>query len=34
LLSIEGLSIQKQPTVTWHELITGYEIRDFQLAVN
>jgi cytochrome P450 len=34
LLSISGIAIQKQPTVTWNDVVTGYEIRDFQLTIN
>ncbi|GCF09515.1 cytochrome P450 [Dictyobacter arantiisoli] len=33
LLAIDGLYIKQAPTVTWNELVTGYEIRNFQLAI-
>jgi cytochrome P450 len=34
LLAIEGLHIEKQPRVSWNELVTGYEIRDFRIAIS
>lgn len=34
LLTIDGLSIKKLPHIKWNELVTGYEIRDFELAIN
>jgi cytochrome P450 len=34
LLAIEGLHIEKQPDITWNALSTGYEIRNFQLAIS
>ena len=33
LLAQKNLHIVKQPTVTWHPLVTGYEIRDFVISV-
>jgi Cytochrome P450 len=33
LLAVEGLYIKQLPQVSWNDLVTGYEIRDFQLAI-
>lgn len=33
LLSIENLRIERAPTLTWNDLVTGYELRDFIVAV-
>lgn len=32
LLSIEGLRIEKPPTVSWGDITQGYELRDFVVA--
>jgi cytochrome P450 len=34
LLALDGLRIEREPTVTWSDLTKGYEIRDFGIAVN
>ena len=34
LLRVDGLRIVKKPSVTWNALVTGYELRDFVLAVD
>jgi cytochrome P450 len=33
LLALEGLRIERPPTLTWNELSAGYELRDFMLAL-
>jgi cytochrome P450 len=33
LLQIDGLRIEREPTLTWSELVKGYEVRDFIVAV-
>ena len=33
LLAIDGLHIVKPPTLTWNELITGYELRNFIIGI-
>src|SRR5579859_182730 len=33
LLALDTLRIEKPPTVTWNELTTGYEVRDFRIAL-
>ena len=34
LLALEGLSMKQQPHVGWKELIAGYELRHFMLALD
>ena len=34
LLALKGLRIERQPKVGWNELVTGYEIRNFIIAVD
>lgn len=34
LLALEGLSMKQQPQVGWKELIAGYELRHFMLALD
>jgi cytochrome P450 len=34
LLALDGLHIIKQPHMTWNDLVTGYELRDFTIAIN
>jgi cytochrome P450 len=34
LLALDSLRITQKPRVTWSELVTGYEIRDFLVAVD
>lgn len=34
LLSMDGLRIEQKPSVSWNKLVTGYEIRNFKIAVN
>ena len=33
LLAIEGLHIERQPSIGWNDLVTGYELRDFIISV-
>lgn len=33
LLALDGLRIGRAPTVTWSDLVTGYELRDFQITL-
>jgi cytochrome P450 len=33
LLAIKTLRIKQKPKVSWSELVTGYEIRDFLITV-
>lgn len=34
LLSLDNLHIEQLPTLGWNELTTGYEIRDFRIAID
>lgn len=34
LLALDRLRIERPPTVTWNDLVTGYELRDFILTIN
>ncbi|HEX9057687.1 MAG TPA: cytochrome P450 [Ktedonobacterales bacterium] len=34
LLALEGLRIERAPTLGWNDLVTGYELRDFIIAVD
>ena len=34
LLSVNGLRMERPPTLTWNDLVTGYELRDFVVAVD
>lgn len=34
LLALDGLRMERPPTVHWNELVTGYELRDFLLHVD
>ncbi|WIG59753.1 MAG: Cytochrome P450 [Ktedonobacterales bacterium] len=34
LLALDGLRIECAPTLSWNELVTGYELRDFMLALD
>ena len=33
LLALDGLKIERPPTVSWHELVTGYEFRNFIITI-
>lgn len=33
LLALEGLRMEHAPSLAWNELVTGYELRDFPIAV-
>ncbi len=33
LLAVDTLYIERTPTLYWNELTTGYEVRNFQLAL-
>jgi cytochrome P450 len=33
LLALDGLCIEHAPTVTWNDLVTGYEVRDFPITI-
>jgi cytochrome P450 len=33
LLALDGLRIEHEPTVTWNDLVTGYELRDFPITI-
>jgi cytochrome P450 len=33
LLALDGLRIEQAPTLTWNELVTGYELRDFPITI-
>ena len=34
LLALDGLHIKKLPDLSWNELVTGYELRDFVVTIN
>lgn len=34
LLALDGLRIERGPTLSWNELVTGYELRNFVLALD
>jgi cytochrome P450 len=34
LLAAEGLRMEQPPTLTWNDLVTGYELRNFVVAVD
>lgn len=34
LLAVDGLRLEQPPTVTWNDLVTGYELRDFVVGVD
>jgi cytochrome P450 len=34
LLALDSLHIKKLPHLSWNELVTGYELRDFVIAIN
>ena len=34
LLSLEGLRIERKPSVSWNDLISGYELRGFTVALH
>jgi cytochrome P450 len=34
LLAIDGLSMERAPTLTWNDLVTGYELRDFRITID
>lgn len=34
LLALDGLRMERPPAVRWNELVTGYELRDFRLALD
>jgi cytochrome P450 len=33
LLALDGLRIEHAPTLTWNDLVTGYELRDFPITI-
>jgi cytochrome P450 len=33
LLALDGLRMEHAPTLTWNELVTGYELRDFPITI-
>lgn len=33
LLALDGLRIERAPTLTWNDLVAGYELRDFHIAI-
>ena len=33
LLALDGLRIERAPTLTWNDLVAGYELRDFRIAI-
>lgn len=33
LLAVEGLRVERWPTLGWNDLVTGYELRDFMVAI-
>ncbi len=33
LLTVDGLHMERPPTLTWNDLVTGYELRNFVIAV-
>ena len=33
LLALDGLRIERAPTLTWNELVAGYELRHFRIAI-
>jgi cytochrome P450 len=33
LLALDGLRIEREPAVTWNDLVTGYEVRDFPVTL-
>jgi cytochrome P450 len=33
LLPLDGLRIEHAPTLTWNDLVTGYEVRDFPITI-
>lgn len=33
LLALDTLHIERTPTITWNDLTTGYEVRDFRIAL-
>ena len=33
LLALDGLCIERAPTLTWNDLVTGYELRDFHITL-
>jgi cytochrome P450 len=34
LLALDTLRIERAPTLNWNELTTGYEVRDFLIALD
>lgn len=34
LLALEGLRIERKPSVSWNDLVAGYELRGFTVAVD
>ena len=34
LLALDGLRIEHAPTLTWNDLVTGYELRDFPITID
>ncbi len=34
LLALDGVRIERPPSMTWNELVTGYELRKFMIAVD
>ena len=34
LLALDGLRVERAPTVAWNDLVTGYEVRDFIIAID
>lgn len=33
LLALDGLRIERAPTLSWNDLVAGYELRDFRIAI-
>jgi cytochrome P450 len=33
LLALDGLCIERAPTLSWNDLVAGYELRDFRIAI-
>ena len=34
LLALDGLHIERLPDLSWNDLVTGYELRKFIIAIN
>ena len=34
LLALDGLRIERLPDLSWNDLVTGYELRKFIIAIN